>query len=320
MEILASAYSVPATRIENDQLRQYMDTSDDWIKERTGIKARHVVTNQKNFDLAYDVAQQLLAKAQVAADQLGFIIVATMSPDYATPAEANRLQAALQADHAFAFNINVACAGFEYALHVADRLMTSPTVHQGIVIGSEVLSRLVDWHDRRTAVLFADGAGGVLINDQGFPVQAVDLKSFGDTEMALVAGEQTNHSPFAEAPSAKPSPFFKMNGRAVYQFAISEVPRSINRALTQAAVAVDDVDWYLLHQANARIVQSVTKKLKADPAKFPINIDEHGNTSAASVPILLAQLAEDGRLQRGQRLVLSGFGGGLSVGSLIVTY
>ena len=319
MEILASAYSVPATRIENEQLREFMDTSDEWIRERTGIKTRHVVTDQRNFDLAYDVAKQLLEKSTVTADQLDFIIVATMSPDYATPAEANRLQAALNANHAFAFNLNVACAGFEYALHVADRLMTSPTVHQGLVIGSEVLSRLVDWHDRRTAVLFADGAGGVLVSDQGAPVQAVDLKSFGDTEMVLLAGEQANQSPLADA-QAQASPYFKMNGRAVYQFAISEVPRSINRALEQANLTTDDIDWFLLHQANARIVQSVNKKLKVAEAKFPINIDEYGNTSAASVPILLAQLAESGQLKRGQKIVLSGFGGGLSVGSLIMTY
>ena len=128
--------------------------------------------------------------------------------------------------------------------------------------------RLVDWHDRRTAVLFADGAGGVLVSDQGAPVQAVDLKSFGDTEMVLLAGEQANQSPLADA-QAQASPYFKMNGRAVYQFAISEVPRSINRALEQANLTTDDIDWFLLHQANARIVQSVNKKLKVAEAKFP---------------------------------------------------
>lgn len=158
-----------------------------------------------------------------------------------------------------------------------------------------------------------------LISDQGAPVQAVDLKSFGDTEMVLSAGAQGNQSPFADAVE-EPSAYFKMNGRAVYQFAISEVPRSIQRALDQAEMTTDDIDWFLLHQANARIVQSVNKKLKVTADKFPINIDEYGNTSAASVPILLAQLAEGGRLKRGQKLVLSGFGGGLSVGSLIMTY
>lgn len=315
MHIDATAHYVPEKIITNDDLSQWLETSDDWIYSRTGIHERHVVTTETNFDLSLNVAQQLLAKSDVSATDLTFIIVATMSPDYATPAEANRLQAAIGATQAFALNVNVACSGFVYALEIAARLLQSG--QHGLVIGSEVLSRLVDWQDRRTAVLFADGAGGVLVtgDDQ---ILTADLRSFGDSELALTAGQQAPTTQFGPAPQNQP--FFAMDGRAVYQFAIREVPASLNRALTAAQMAPSAIDWYLLHQANARMLTSIAKKLDVESERFGQNIEHYGNTSAASIAILLSEMVANHQIKRGDRLALAGFGGGLSVGSLILTY
>lgn len=200
----------------------------------------------------------MLEKSTVTADQLDFIIVATKRPDTATPAEANRLLPALNANHAFAFNLNVACAGLAYALHVAARQQPSPTVHLRLELGSVLLSRLVAWQARRTAVLFAAGAGGVLVRALRAPVLPVALCSFGALEMVLLAGELPNHAPFADA-LPQPSPYFKKHGRAVTQFAISVHSRSINRALELPNQPTEAIAWFLLHLPNARIVQSEHK-------------------------------------------------------------
>jgi len=304
MHIVTSAMTVPENVVTNDQLAEIMPTSDEWIRTRTGIRERHIATAESNYSLGLSVSQQLLANANLDATQLDFIIVATMSPDYATPGEANRIQAAIGASSAFAFNINVACSGFVYAMHLADKLLQNG--HYGIVIGSEVLSRLVDWQDRSTAVLFGDGSGGVLLKGDEAAAPVVDLLSLGDTDLSLKAGGEGK--------------YFAMNGRAVYQFAIREVPNSIQRVLTQAEMVPDQIDWVLLHQANARIIESVAKKLQLPPERFLQNIADFGNTSAASIPMLLHQAIQAHTIQRGQQLVLSGFGGGLSVGTMLLRY
>ncbi|MHA3065015.1 beta-ketoacyl-ACP synthase III [Lacticaseibacillus saniviri] len=304
MHIVTSAMTVPENVVTNDQLAEIMPTSDEWIRTRTGIRERHIATAESNYSLGLSVSQQLLASANLDATQLDFIIVATMSPDYATPGEANRIQAAIGASSAFAFNINVACSGFVYAMHLADKLLQNG--HYGIVIGSEVLSRLVDWQDRSTAVLFGDGSGGVLLKGDEAAAPVVDLLSLRDTDLSLKAGGEDK--------------YFAMNGRAVYQFAIREVPNSIQRVLTQAEMVPDQIDWVLLHQANARIIESVAKKLQLPPERFLQNIADFGNTSAASIPMLLHQAIQAHTIQRGQQLVLSGFGGGLSVGTMLLRY
>jgi 3-oxoacyl-[acyl-carrier-protein] synthase-3 len=278
-----------------------MATSDEWIRQRTGIRERRIAETETTYSLALGVAQQLLAKSHCTAAELDFVLVATMSPDYLTPSEANRLQAALGATNAFALNLNAACAGFVYALDMAAHLLAGQA-QCGLVIGSECLSRLVDWDDRATAVLFGDGAAGVLVKADAQPLPPADLRSFGDLELVLQAGAATGR------------PFFQMNGRAVYQFAIREAPASISR-LGQAPC-----DWYLIHQANARIIEAIGRKLALPPERLPLNLANYGNTSAASIPLLLNDMVTDGRIQRGQRLLLCGFGGGLSVGSLILTY
>ena len=299
MRIETTAIALPSRVVTNHALSKTLATSDDWIRQRTGIRERRIATTETTYSLALTVAQQLLAQAEVAAADIDFIIVATMSPDQQTPSEANLVQAAIAATNAYALSVNVACAGFVYALDLAAHMLQG-SARCGLVIGSEVLSKLVDWQDRSTAVLFGDGAGGVLVTADAQPLPRADLRSFGDTKRALTAG------------ASQGNPFFQMNGRAVFQFAIREATASISR--------LPEADWVLIHQANARIVEAIGRKLALAPARLPMNMAAYGNTSAASIPILLHELVSTDRLKRGQSMILCGFGGGLSVGSIYLTY
>ena len=319
MRILETASYVPARVVTNDELSQLMDTSDEWITTRTGIKQRHISQGETTSDLAVNVANQLLAKAGLAAEQVALIVVATMSPDSYTPSTAAIVQGQIGATKAVAFDLSAACSGFVYALHTVERLLNPG--QRALVIGSEVLSKLIDWQDRTTAVLFGDGAGGVLVEQETTGPSHVlgeHLATFGDQADQLSAGQTTPLTSFT-GPVTKVAPF-TMNGRAVYRFATHEVPTSIRLAAQQAGVTIGDIDAFLLHQANARIIDQVAKRLQLDRQRFPVNISEYGNTSAASEPILFAEEVQKGHLRRGDLVALSGFGGGLTVGTLILRY
>ncbi|QFQ90786.1 beta-ketoacyl-ACP synthase 3 [Lacticaseibacillus manihotivorans] len=299
MRIITTAMNIPMRQVTNDDLSQTLDTSDEWISQRTGIRKRYIASTETTYSMGLAVAQDLLTQSQVAPAALDFIIVATMSPDHLTPSEANRIQGALKANNAYAFSVNVACAGFVYALHLAANLLNG-TATCGLVIASETLSRLVDWQDRKTAVLFGDGAGGVLVQRDAQPLPISDLHSFGDNTQQLQVGAGID------------SPYFAMDGQAVYQFALREVVASLKR--------MPPADIYLLHQANARMLQAIARKVHLPLTQVPHNMAEYGNTSAASIPILLHECIADGRITRGQKLLLCGFGGGLAVGSILLTY
>lgn len=321
LRIKQTAYYVPDKIVSNDDLTKFMDTSDEWIASRTGIKQRHIAQKQQTSDLALQVAQQLLTASDLPATSLDFIIVATMSPDYQTPSTAALVQGQLQADQAFAFDISAACSGFIYGLALADKLLAT-TYQRGLVIGAETLSKLVDWQDRSTAVLFGDGAAGVLVEaDASHPgLVAEDLQTLGAQSSALTAGYLPLNSIFNQDQTDPQQRYFMMDGHAVYRFATHEVPNSIQRVLTKADWNVDDIDYFLLHQANGRIIKSIAQHLDQPVTKFLQNVAEFGNTSAASVPLLLAQSVANNQIQRGQKLILSGFGGGLTVGSLALIY
>lgn len=317
MHISAVAAYTPEKVVANDDLQAFMTTNDEWIRSRTGIAQRHVVTDEQNADLAQRVAEQLLEKANITADQLDFIIVATMSGDSTTPGVANRVQGAIGATNAAACDLGAACAGFVYALDVAAGWLLRPDRHCGLVIGSETLSHLLDWHDRRSAILFGDGAAGVLVTDEGaMPMSR--LRSIGQDADALTAGGTANLSPFSTQTPVPPQ--FMMDGRRVFNFATSTVPRELTALLETAEMTVDQVDYYLLHQANGRIVESVGHKLGIPADCMPQNIARYGNTSAASIPLLLNELVTTGKIQRGMTLALCGFGGGLNVASMLLHY
>lgn len=319
IRILETAHYVPQRTVSNDELAQHMDTSDEWINSRTGISRRHIVSDENTSDLAFKVAQMLLAKANLQATELDFILVATMSPDYLTPGVAAQIQGKLGATNAFALDLNAACAGFVYALTVADALMQTEG-QRGLVIGADVLSKLINWQDRTSAVLFGDGAGGFLIEKTAVnQLLATDLQTFGIDNQAIRAGKVANSNVIAgEITPAQP--YFEMNGREVYNFATRQVPGSIDKALTKAGLTLAEIDKFILHQANGRMVEQVAKKLAQPLTKFPVNIAEYGNTSAASIPILFDELVSDHTIKRGDKLALTGFGGGLSLGTAIVIY
>ena len=321
LRISQTAHYVPSKVITNDDLAQIMTTSDEWISSRTGIKQRHVVQNEQTSDLALAVAQLLLQRANLKPEQLDFIIVATMSPDYLTPSTAAIVQGKLHAGKALAFDINAACSGFIYALAIADKLLAG-SYQRGLVIGAEVLSKLIDWQERSTAVLFGDGSGGVLVekSSQTEGIIAEDLAAFGELGAKLTAGYQPLCSPYSSDKIAKHKKYFEMDGRAVYDFATHEVPNSIRRVLTKANWKKDDVQWFLLHQANGRIISAIAKHLNIAEEKFLENIAKYGNTSAASVPILLDEAVNSGIIKRNQKLILSGFGGGLTAASIALSF
>lgn len=310
---------VPALRVSNDDLSQIMETSDEWISTRTGIKERRISLSENTSDLCTKVAQQLIEKAHISAEDVGLIIVGTMSPDSCTPSTAALVQGKVHADNAVAFDISAACSGFIYGMEIAQRMMRVGGIKYALVIGGEVLSKEVDWKDRTTAVLFGDGAAGALLesNDDEDSFLGTDLKTFGELGDKLVAGT-TN--PIGEFPPAEFTKFhpFQMDGRAVYKFATTEVPHSIIRVCNQNHITLDQVDYFVLHQANIRIIKSIAKKLNQPIEKFPNDMDHYGNTSAASVPLLLAELEEKKIIHSGQVIVVSGFGGGLTIGSQII--
>ncbi|KAF0426687.1 beta-ketoacyl-ACP synthase III [Pediococcus acidilactici] len=317
LKIIDSAKYSPERVITNDELAQTLDTSDEWISKRTGIKRRHRIGEETNAAMATKVAEALLTKTNTAPEEVDLIVVATMSPDYQTPSVAALVQGALKASRAMAFDISAACSGFVYGMSVVNQMLQSPNYHKALLIGSEALSRLLDWEDRSTAVLFGDSAAGVLVeNDPADPagLLAERLTTYGDLGEHLTAGN------VAALTDSTQSYFFQMNGRKVYEFATNRVPESIQAVLQAAEIDAKDVKYFLLHQANARIIKSVAKRLELPLEKFPINIADYGNTAAASEPLLLAELMQEHKIQRGDIIVFSGFGGGLTIGTSIIKF
>ncbi len=321
-KIMATASATPARVVDNDELSTMMDTSDEWITQRTGIKQRQVAVDENTSSLATSVAQQLLDQSGLTANDIDLIVVATMSPDYLTPSVGAMVQGNIGADNSIAFDVDAACSGFVYGLKVARQMLMAETQKHAIVIGAETLSKLVDWHDRSTAVLFGDGAAGALVSSQPQTAGtfiAEDLLTLGKLGKHLTAGQVGVRSPFA-AQGSTYSPFFKMNGHRVYGFAVKRVPESINHALTKAKLTAADVDCFVLHQANQRIIEKIAETLAVPMTKFPVNIAQYGNTSAASEPILFDELVKKQVIKRGDVVALSGFGGGLTVGTMIIRY
>ena len=313
------AHYAPKQLVTNDDLANIMDTSHEWIFSRTGIAQRHIAREELTSDLASRVAEQLLIKSGLAADAIDFIIVATISPDGTMPSTAAIVQATIGATRAFAFDLTAACSGFVFALTMADKLISSGSYQKGMVIGAETLSKLIDWKDRTTAVLFGDGAGGVLLEaSQDQHLLAESLHTDGARGQHLTSGQTGLSSPFSL--SQEVTHTIQMDGRAIFDFAIRDVSKNISGILEQSGLTNDDLDYLLLHQANRRILDKMARKIDFPREKFLENMEHYGNTSAASIPILLSEAVQNGqiRLDGTQKVLLSGFGGGLTWGSLIV--
>ncbi len=309
---------MPEMVVTNDDLSKIMDTSDEWISSRTGIRERRLAREETTASMSVTAAKRALENAGVTAQEIDLIIVGTITGDYVTPSTACEVQAALGADKAVAFDINAACSGFMFALHIADAYIKTGVYKTALILGAETLSKIMDWNDRSTCVLFGDGAGAAVVRSDETGLLAYDQGSDGARGTVLTCRSRENNNPFVKNPT-EPS-YTHMDGQEVYKFAVTTVPASIQKVVGEAGLTIEDIDCFALHQANIRIIQSVAKRLKAPEEKFPTSLDHCGNVSAASVPILLDEINRKGLLKLGMKIVLSGFGGGLTWGSAVLEW
>ncbi len=309
---------MPEMVVTNDDLSKIMDTSDEWISSRTGIRERRLAREETTASMSVTAAKRALENAGVTAQEIDLIIVGTITGDYVTPSTACEVQAVLGADKAVAFDINAACSGFMFALHIADAYIKTGVYKTALILGAETLSKIMDWNDRSTCVLFGDGAGAAVVRSDETGLLAYDQGSDGARGTVLTCRSRENNNPFVKNPT-EPS-YTHMDGQEVYKFAVTTVPASIKKVVGEAGLTIEDIDCFALHQANIRIIQSVAKRLKAPEEKFPTSLDHCGNVSAASVPILLDEINRKGILKPGMKIVLSGFGGGLTWGSAVLEW
>lgn len=310
-KITGTGSALPKTILTNKELETLVDTSDAWIQERTGIKERRIAKNQENTsDLAIAAAQKALKNANLSANDIDFIIVATFTPDSIMPNTACLVQAALHADHAVCFDLNAACSGFLFALQTAHAYICSGLARHILIIGSENISKTLNWNDRKTCILFGDGAGAVVLSISDSSKHALlDFETGSDgtrSNVLTLSGFQKS--------------FLQMDGQEVFKFAVRKVPEIILTLTQRNHLCPEEIDWYFLHQANARILTSVAKRLSLPLDKFPSNLSSYGNTSAASIPILLDEYHNSHKLLPGQKIILSGFGGGLTWGSCLISW
>ena len=317
-QITGTGSCLPDQIVTNDFLSTIVDTSDEWISTRTGIRQRHISIEETTVSLAVEAGRRALQEAGVLPGDLDLILVATCSADTLVPSTACQVQSELGAPHAFAFDLNAACSGFIYAMTIVDSFIQTGSCKAALIIGVETLSRLVDWKDRSTCVLFADGAGAAVVQASDTGVLVTQLGADGTKGEAIYVKSRENCNPFV--PEQKPMDHLYMDGAGVYKFAVKTVPRAIESALLKAGLHADEIDLYLLHQANIRINQAIAKKLKISMDKVPLNLDRCGNTSAASIPLLLDEVNKKGMLKSGDKVVMAGFGAGLTWGVLILEW
>jgi len=307
-KVISTGSYVPERIVTNDDLATFLNTSDEWIKQRVGISERHISENQSAADMAVIAAKRALEKANIKADEIDLIIAATISNKDICPGVAATVQQKIGAS-CFAFDINSACSGFLFALETAAAFFEKKTCKKAIVIGAEQLSRILDWNDRSSCVIFGDGAGAVVLEAGENYIDSMLFTKGGDDVIHIPAGSV--ETPFSKPEQPVKSHIF-MNGQETFKFAVNTITQDIKTILERNALAIDDIKQFVLHQANARILQFAAKRLNIDIEKFPMNIDTKGNTSSASIPILLDELDDSGKLKKDDLIVFSAFGGGLS--------
>ena len=319
-KIIGTGSYLPEKVATNDFLSTIVDTSDEWISSRTGIRSRHLVSEgEGTASMAYEAAKKALADADMLPEDIELIIVATCTADTLVPSTACDIQGRLGAKNAVAFDLNAACSGFIFALNTANAFFQSGMYKNALLVGVETLSRIVDWKDRSVCVLFADGAGAAVVTaDETVGLLASSMGSDGSHSQALIVKSRENNNPFD--PGERPMDHLYMDGPAVFKFAVKTVPNSIQDTLAKADLTPADVDLYLLHQANMRINQVISKKLNVPIEKFPSNMDHCGNTSGASVPLLLDEACKKGLIHSGDTIVMAGFGAGLTWGTAVLTW
>ncbi len=317
-QIIGTGSCLPEKIVTNDFLSTIVETSDEWVSSRTGIRQRHIAIDETTASMSAEAGRRAMESAGIKPEEIDLIVVATCTPDTLVPNTACLVQSELGAVNAAAFDISAACSGFVFAMNMVDAYFQAGMYKTALIIGAETLSRIVDWTDRSTCVLFADGAGAAVVRAAENGVTASSQGSDGTKGGAIYVKNRENYNPFVT--EQKPMDFLYMDGGEVFKFAVKKVPESIRETLQKAGWTADDVDWYLLHQANARINQSIAKKLKISSDKIPMNVDKCGNTSAASVPILLDEVNRKGLLKSGDKIILAGFGSGLTWGTLALVW
>ena len=307
--------ALPKRRVTNDELASQVDTSDEWIVERTGIKARYIAADgETTGSLATEAARKALANAGVEARDINLIVLATATPDQTFPSTATKVQAALGIDDCIAFDVHAVCTGFLYALSVADSMLRSGNARKALVIGAETFSRILDWEDRATCVLFGDGAGALVLSAEETNSGILSTKLHADgrhNDLLFVDGGPSTTGTVGK---------LRMKGREVFRHAVVNLADVLNEVLSDAGLTAEDVNWVVPHQANQRILDATAKKLGLPSEKVVVTVDQHANTSAASVPLALDTAVRDGRIKRGDIVVLEAMGGGFTWGAAALRY
>ena len=321
-KIIGTGAYAPQRVVKNDELSRMVETNDEWITSRTGIKQRRISSGEKTYQIAAKAATEAIKNAGIDKEEIDMIILATITPDFFMPSTANLVQAELGLDDIPNFDVTAGCTGFIYALQIADQFIKSKQSKTILVIGAEVLSKVIDWSDRNTCVLFGDGAGAVILkgsNQEG--IICTYTGSQGDLKESLTLPAVPLKNPFLSQQNnnGKPSNI-SMNGKEVFQFAIRIMIKSISQVLNKSDLSMDDIDYIVPHQANIRIIDYVARKLKIDREKFIINLDRFGNTSSASIPLALDEAHKKKIFCPGNRIIMVAFGGGLTWGAVLLNW
>lgn len=332
--ICGTGSGIPAQVVTNDDISLLVDTNDQWIQERTGIRSRHIIKEETTVSMAVDAGRKALKNAGISAEEVDLILVSTISSNVVLPCAACEVQKELGAKHATCFDLNAACTGFVLAYNTAAAYLELGIYRTALIIGSESLSNLTNWEDRGTCILFGDGAGAVVLRQcegqMWFPVTHSSGKEggaltcqnrresgYGRTEDVLSAQEE---SEIPDSSVTSQEYLMQMDGQAVFKFAVKRVPEVIQELLLRNQMQKEQIRYYILHQANRRIVESVAKRMGEPIEKFPMNLQDYGNTSSASIPILLDELHRKGKLSREDKIVLAGFGAGLTWGAAVTQW
>ncbi|MCI8577304.1 MAG: ketoacyl-ACP synthase III [Lachnospiraceae bacterium] len=316
--IIGTGSYVPERIVKNEDLAKIVETSDEWIVSRTGIHERRVAVEEGTSHMAVEAAKKALADAGVGAEELDIILLATSSPDYCFPAGACEVQAEIGAVNAVAYDISAACSGFIFAMNTVYGFMKAGIYRTALVIGADCLSKLTDWSDRSTCVLFGDAAGAAVMRAEETGLVHMTMGSDGVKGPVLSCVARTTGN-FANGRIPEIG-YMYMDGQEVFKFAVKKVPDCVRQVLEESGVPIDEIRYFILHQANYRIVEAAARRLKQPMEKFPMNMDRYGNTSGATIPTLLDDMNRAGKLERGDKIVIAGFGAGLTWGAALVEW
>lgn len=326
INIMGMGSYLPEQQLTNDDFKKFVDTNDEWIRTRTGIHSRHMAGWEPTWYMGLQAAKKAVERAGIAPEEIGLVITTTITSDFLTPSLASIIQHEVGAVNAAAFDLNAACSGFIYAVDTAKRfLQTDDNLKYVLVVASEALSRFIDFNDRGTCILFGDGSAAAVI-EKSDKLYSSFIASDGSGARTLfarnmqIAPEVKVESDFNDGFPEKPMHQFYQNGKEVYKFAVKALPKAFKGAAEKIGITSAEIDWFVPHQANVRIIETAAKNLGTGTEKFIVTLDHHGNTSSASIPLALCEAIEKGDIKRGQKIALVGFGAGLTYGSIILEY